>query len=59
MAVVAVLHYLDEEQDPDPHQCERSDSDMHPHRRERSDPDSHQSDEDPQQYCVEDGKDPT
>jgi hypothetical protein len=49
--------YLDVEQDLDPHQCERSDP--HPHRRERSDPDPHQSDEDPQQYCGEDGKDRT
>ncbi len=47
MRLVAVLHYFGEEQDPDPHQCQRSDPDPHPHRRERSDPDPHQSHEDP------------
>jgi hypothetical protein len=38
--VVADLHHCDEEQDPDPHQCERSNLD--PHQSESSDPDPHQ-----------------
>ncbi len=40
MPVVANLLRFDEEQDPDPDQCERSDPD--PHESKRLDPDPHQ-----------------
>jgi hypothetical protein len=50
--VVADLHHFDEEQDPDPHQSQKSYPDPHqsdksdpgPHQSEKADPDPHQSD---------------
>ncbi len=54
--MVADLHHLDEEEDPGPHQSEKSDPEPDPQQSEKRDPypdpDTHHSVSDPQHCCI-------